>query len=135
MNTYDIDNTVNAPISDVWNALQDPSAIISEWNAKIEKTSNSEWREIADKDLYNDFKATFKDNTVHITSINSKYSSESNDITITLEEMDANTTSVKVHYEVKTGAIFNKISLKLFGDKIVHHADNVIMKNIKKKLK
>lgn len=135
MNTFKFENVIEAPMSEVWNILQDPASVISEWNAKIEKISNEEWKEIESNDLYNTMHATFNENSVHITSINSKYPSESIDILLSLEKIDDASTKIKVHYNVKTGALFNKISLGLFGDKIAHHVDNVIVKNIKKKLK
>ncbi|WP_028041916.1 hypothetical protein [Candidatus Stoquefichus massiliensis] len=136
MKTYDFENTIHASIERVWDVLHSPSDIISEWNAKIEPISNTQWKEIADGDLYNVFTASFKNDEylLHIESVNSKYSSESNNIHINLKAIDSTTTKVSVHYEIKTGAIFNKISLALFGEKLAHHAEKVIMKNIEKKL-
>ncbi|MFR7591933.1 MAG: hypothetical protein ACLUVC_10845 [Longibaculum sp.] len=136
MNKYDFENTVNGSIDKVWEILHNPSEVISEWNAKIEKISDTQWKEIADGDLYNTFTASFQDekHLLHIESVNSKYSSESNDIQICLEAIDSTTTKVTIHYIIKTSAIFNKISLALFGDKLAHHADKVIIKNIEKRL-
>lgn len=135
MNTYDFDNTINANIRDVWEVLQDPATVIAEGNEKIEKESNVKWKQIVNESVYNEMNAEYSENTVHISSMNSKYREEKNDIIISLEAIDDSTTNVKVHYEIKTTAIFNKVSLHLFGEKLMHHADNVIIKNIKKKLK
>lgn len=135
MNTFEFENVIEASMSEVWSILQDPAPVISEWNAKIEKISNEEWKELESDDIYNTIHATFNENSVHITSVNSKYPSESVEILLSLEKIDDTSTKIKVHYHVKTGALFNKISLGLFGDKIAHHVDNVIVKNIKKKLK
>lgn len=135
MNTYNFDNTINANIEDVWEVLQDPAAVIAEGNERIEKESNAKWKQIVNESMYNEMSAEFNEYTVHIASINSKYKGEQNDIVISLEAIDDSSTNVKVHYDIKTTAIFNKISLHLFGEKLMHHADNVIVKNIKKKLK
>lgn len=135
MNTFKFENVMEAPIREVWDILQDPASVISEWNAKIEKISNAEWKEIESNDIYNTMHATFNESSVHIVSVNSKYPSESVEILLMLEKIDESSTKIKVQYDVKTGALFNKISLGLFGDKIAHHVDNVIVKNIKKKLK
>lgn len=135
MNTYNFDNTINANIEDVWEVLQDPAAVIAEGNERIEKESNAKWKQIVNESMYNEMSAEFSEYTVHIASINSKYKGEQNDIVISLEAIDDSSTNVKVHYDIKTTAIFNKISLHLFGEKLMHHADNVIVKNIKKKLK
>lgn len=134
MNSYDFDNTINANIEDIWEVLQDPATVIAEGNEKIEKESNTKWKQIVN-DSYNEMNAEFNGYAVHISSINSKYRGEQNDIIISLEAIDEQSTNVKVHYDIKTTAIFNKISLHLFGEKLMHHADNVIVKNIKKKLK
>lgn len=134
MNSYDFDNTINANIEDIWEVLQDPATVIAEGNEKIEKESNMKWKQIVN-DSYNEMNAEFNGYAVHISSINSKYRGEQNDIIISLEAIDEQSTNVKVHYDIKTTAIFNKISLHLFGEKLMHHADNVIVKNIKKKLK
>lgn len=135
MNTFDFSNTLNAPLKDIGEVLQDPSTIVSEQVSKIEKISDTKWKEIESEDLYNVLEATFSNDEVHITSVNAKYDSERCDIVIALEAIDDASTNVKVHYEIKTGALFNKISLKLFGEKLAHHADNVIIKNIEKRLK
>lgn len=134
MNSYDFDNTINANIEDIWEVLQDPATVIAEGNEKIEKESNMKWKQIVN-DSYNEMNAEFNGYAVHISSINSKYRGEQNDIIISLEAIDEQSINVKVHYDIKTTAIFNKISLHLFGEKLMHHADNVIVKNIKKKLK
>lgn len=134
MNSYDFENTINAKIEDIWEVLQDPAEVIAEGNEKIEKESNAKWKQIVG-DSYNEMNAEFNEYTVHISSFNSKYTEEQNDIFISLEAIDDQSTNVKVHYDIKTTAIFNKVSLHFFGEKLMHHADNVIVKNIKKKLK
>lgn len=135
MNSYDFDNTINANIEDIWEVLQDPATVIAEGNEKIEKESNTKWKQIVNENIFNEMSAEFIEYTVHISSVNSQYKGEKNDIIISLEAIDEQSTNVKVHYDIKTTAIFNKISLHLFGEKLMHHADNVIVKNIKKKLK
>lgn len=128
----DFKEIIEFPIERVWNAIQDPSKVTVEWNAKVEKISDTEWNEIVNETSSNHCKATYDTSSysLHIEAVNSKYDSETNDIKIHLNKASEDTTEISIHYEIGTTAIFNIIAMDVLGKKLVHHAGEVVVKNI-----
>lgn len=131
----DFSEQINASVQDVWNVIKQPADIVTEGFSKIKKQDDLHWVQ-REGEVDNVFTATVKEecHEVHVVSVNSKYDSEGTDIILSLEEADGGC-KVNVHYEVRTTAILNMIVFKTMGEKLEHHASNVIIKNIKKALK
>lgn len=133
---FSFTQTYDAPFERVWEILCDPSEIVMEHNAHYDKISNTNWIDHTGQNVDNTFNADIDEasHTITIEAINSKYASERNVIVLNAKESDGQTI-VSVDYTIGTTAIFNIITMELLGEKIIHHASNVILKHINKKLK
>lgn len=130
------EEVVDSPIEKVWKVLQDPSSIVVERNVKVDKDDDLHWIEHCNASVYNQSTAELDSvaHTLTVHTINSKYKSETNDIVLHLQEIGEQT-KLTVDYTVGTTAIFNIITMEVLGEKIMHHASNTVVKNIKHKLK
>lgn len=131
----DFSDVINASVQEVWNVIKQPADIVTEGISKIKKQDDLHWIQ-PEGDVDNVFSATLKEESyeVHVVSVSSKYKSEGTDIVLSLEDAKGGC-KVNVHYVVRTTAILNMIVLKTMGEKLEHHASNVIIKNIKKAVK
>lgn len=119
----------------VWAVLQQPADVVCEPNVKVEKLSDTQWVEHCSDGASNNSTAHIDEeqHKVVVETVNSKYTTETNVIELVLKET-GDQCELHVDYTVGTGAIFNIITMKVLGDKLLHHASKVILKNIRKKL-
>ena len=132
---FDFSEELHASIDQVWEVIKKPVHIISEKNAKITIEDDLNWVQ-HDGEVDNECHATLDESAykVHVVTTNTKYRTEGTDVILELMP-EGSHCKVHVHYVIKTKAIFNMVVFKAFGEKLEHHATNVILKHIKKALK
>lgn len=128
----DFSEVIDASIERVWEVLHKPAHIVTEGFSKLRIEDDLHWVQ-TEGEVDTNCTATLHEDTytVHVVTQNTKYDSEKTDITLRLEEVDGKC-KVNVHYVVDTTALLNMLVFKTMGEKLEHHASNVIIKNIKK---
>lgn len=132
---FTVSEKIAYPLETVWSVIQKPADLHIHGSVRCDRISDTEWIEHTSDQIENRCTATVKpeDYSVEIQSANSKFPEESDDIIITLTSEGEAETVVTIQYSITTTAIFNMVSFKLFGDKIMHFSSNTIFKNIEKK--
>lgn len=117
----------------VWDAVKRPSQLAVHGNVRTTVISDLEWVEHTSPEADNKCTATVDETarTVIIRSENSKYSSESDEIKISVSG-DGSGSRVAIDYTMHTGAVANILVMKFAGDKIIEASVDKMIRHIER---
>lgn len=126
-----ITRMINKDPNAVWETVKKPSHLALHGDVNVTVVSDLEWIEHTSPEVDNKCTATVDEvsRTVTVKSVNSKYSSESDSIKISVSDEDKNC-RVTIDYTMHTGAVANILVMKFAGDKIVESSVDKMIKHI-----
>lgn len=133
--TYEFHEVLETPMQTVWEVFQNPMPIVSERTKNIDVIDAMHWSETSNG-ITNTSTALIEEAThsIHIKTENSKYPSETNDITISMQE-EGGLCHLDIRYDIGTTALFNIITFEVLGKKIGEHVEHTLLKHLKHALK
>ena len=126
-----ITKTIDKNADAVWAVVKKPSHLALHGDVKTTVISDLEWVEHTSPEVDNRCTAAVDETsrTVTVKSVNSKYSSESDEISISVAA-DGEGCKVTVDFTMHTGAVANILVMKFAGDKIVESSVDKMIKHI-----
>ena len=134
--TITISETINHSLQQVWGVLSHPSQLSLHGAVKTDVISDTEWIEHTNDSVQSHCIATVNaaEHKVEVKSENEKYKGEWDDIVISATDAGNNSTQVDVNITIATGAVFNMLAFKFFGDKMMKYSSSNIFEQIDKLL-